>query len=58
MGLKIWDMAAGALIIKEAGGMVADNDGNENYLDSGNIVAGNPKVFKAVLEVIQEQFNR
>jgi myo-inositol-1(or 4)-monophosphatase len=55
MGLKIWDMAAGALLIKEAGGMVADNNGDDDYLNSGRIVAGNPKVFKAVLAVVQEK---
>jgi myo-inositol-1(or 4)-monophosphatase len=54
MGLKIWDIAAGALIIQEAGGMVADNNGDEHYLQTGNIVAGTPKVFKAMLPVIQE----
>lgn len=50
VGLSAWDMAAGALLIKEAGGLVADLDGSENYLDSGNIVAGSPKCFKAVLQ--------
>ncbi|MFV8818126.1 inositol monophosphatase family protein [Haliea sp. E17] len=51
IGLSAWDIAAGALLVKEAGGLVADVDASENYLDSGNIVAGNPKVFKAVLQV-------
>lgn len=50
LGLSIWDIAAGALLIREAGGLVADLDGSENYLDSGNIVCGNPKCFKAVLQ--------
>lgn len=57
MGLKIWDMAAGVLLIKEAGGIVSDNNGNENYLNTGNIIAGNPKIFKAVLAVVQEKFS-
>lgn len=50
IGLARWDMAAGALLVREAGGLVADLDGSENYLDSGNIVCGNPKCFKAVLQ--------
>jgi myo-inositol-1(or 4)-monophosphatase len=52
-GLKPWDMAAGALLIQEAGGLIADFDGEEGYLDSGNVVGGNPKVFAQLLQVIQ-----
>ncbi len=51
IGLSRWDMAAGALLIREAGGLVADIDGSERFLDSGSIVAGSPKCFKAVLQV-------
>ncbi len=50
IGLSPWDMAAGALLIREAGGLVSDIDSSENFLKSGNIVAGNPKCFKAVLQ--------
>jgi len=51
IGLSSWDMAAGALLIREAGGLVADIDASENFLESGNIVCGNPKCFKSVLQV-------
>ncbi len=51
IGLAEWDIAAGALLVKEAGGLVADVNASENFLESGNIVAGNPKCFKAVLQV-------
>ncbi|MFA6013637.1 MAG: inositol monophosphatase family protein [Gallionellaceae bacterium] len=51
-GLKPWDIAAGCLIITEAGGMVGDLQGNEGYLKSGNICAGNPKIFAQLLQVI------
>jgi myo-inositol-1(or 4)-monophosphatase len=51
IGLSPWDIAAGALLVKEAGGLVADVDASDNYLESGNIVCGNPKCFKAVLQV-------
>ncbi len=53
-GLSPWDMAAGALLISEAGGLVSDVRGEASYLDSGNIVAGTPKVFAPLLGIIQE----
>jgi myo-inositol-1(or 4)-monophosphatase len=46
-------MAAGVLLVREAGGLVADIDASDNYLDSGNIVCGNSKCFKAVLQVVK-----
>jgi myo-inositol-1(or 4)-monophosphatase len=52
-GLSPWDMAAGALLIQEAGGLVSDLDGDGNYLKTGNIVGGNPKVFNQLLQAIQ-----
>jgi len=52
LGLKPWDIAAGALLIQEAGGLIGDFSGTERYMESGNVVAGNPKVFKAMLQVI------
>ena len=53
IGLAQWDIAAGVLLIREAGGLVADIDASDNYLESGNIVCGNPKCFKAVLQVVK-----
>ena len=52
-GLKPWDMAAGILLIQEAGGLVTDFAGGENVLRSGNIVGGNPKIFAQLLNIIQ-----
>ncbi len=52
MGLQAWDMAAGVLLIREAGGFVSDLKGGENYFTTGDIVAGNPKVFKALLQTL------
>ena len=49
-GLKEWDIAAGALLVQEAGGLVSDFVGGNDFMKSGNIVAGNPKVFKALLQ--------
>lgn len=50
--LKPWDIAAGALIVQEAGGIVTDMQGNESWLATGNIVAGNPKVLAQMLKII------
>ncbi len=52
-GLKPWDMAAGVLLIREAGGLVSDFSGGEDFIALGNIVAGNPRVFKAILKDIR-----
>jgi myo-inositol-1(or 4)-monophosphatase len=52
INLSPWDIAAGALLVQEAGGIVGDFEGNESWLKSGNIVAGNPKVFGQMLQVI------
>jgi len=51
-GLKSWDIAAGCLLITEAGGLVSDLQGNDSYLKSGHLSAGNPKVFAQMLQVI------
>lgn len=52
INLSPWDIAAGALLVQEAGGIVGDFEGNESWLRTGNIVAGNPKVFGQMLQVI------
>ncbi len=52
-GLKPWDIAAGALLVIEAGGLVSDLAGEERYMTSGNVVAANPKIFKAMLQTIR-----
>ncbi|HEY8520861.1 MAG TPA: inositol monophosphatase family protein [Gammaproteobacteria bacterium] len=52
LGLKKWDIAAGALIIREAGGRISDFNGTDKYLETGNIVAGNPKVYAALSRLL------
>jgi myo-inositol-1(or 4)-monophosphatase len=52
MGLREWDIAAGVLLIQEAGGLVSDFAGGHNFLVSGNVVAGNPKLLKGILQAI------
>ena len=53
IGLNIWDMAAGALLIQEAGGIVGDFSGGHEFLQTGNVVAGNPKIFAAIVNAIR-----
>ncbi len=52
-GLSPWDMAGGALLISEAGGLVGDFAGEPDYLQNGNFLAGNPKIFAQLLTIIQ-----
>ena len=53
IGLKPWDAAAGSLLVSEAGGLVGDFSGADNHLETGNVVAGSPKVFAQMLQVIE-----
>ena len=53
MGLSRWDMAAGALLIQEAGGMAADLQGGADFLDRGEIAAATPKVLPQLLEALR-----
>jgi len=53
MGLQPWDIAAGSLLVREAGGIVGNLSGGTDYLESGNILAGNPKVFAALGRLIR-----
>ncbi|MGE4594859.1 MAG: inositol monophosphatase family protein [Gammaproteobacteria bacterium] len=52
IGLSSWDMAAGALLVKEAGGFIGDFSGRDQYLETGNVVAGNGEAYKAILKTI------
>lgn len=54
MSLQEWDIAAGALIIQEAGGLVSDMLGADHYLQNGHVVAGNPKVFKMLVQITEK----
>ena len=48
LNLSVWDVAAGALLVQEAGGVVTDWDGGSNYL-SGNVMAGSPATHAVLL---------
>ena len=51
--LKPWDLAAGCLLVREARGFVADFNGEQDFLDSGNVVAANRKIFGDLLTIIR-----
>jgi myo-inositol-1(or 4)-monophosphatase len=53
LGLAPWDMAAGALMIQEAGGLVGDLQGNSSWLESGDIAAATPKIFPQLLGALE-----
>jgi myo-inositol-1(or 4)-monophosphatase len=52
IGLAPWDMAAGSLLIQEAGGLIGDLKGETGFLESGNVVGGNPKIFVQLLQTL------
>lgn len=56
IGLSPWDIAAGAILIKEAGGVITDFGGGPDYLLTGNIVAGTPAVHKEILAEVKSVF--
>lgn len=58
IGLSPWDVAAGALIVKEAGGVVTDFTGGNLFLKSGNVIAGSGGVHAEMLEIIQKVFQQ
>ena len=51
-GLKKWDFAAGALLVREAGGLVNDYQGGDTWSESGNLIAGSPKVHHELLQTM------
>ena len=53
IGLSIWDMAAGVLLIREAGGLCGDFTGGHDFLSNGNLVSANPKLFAEILKTIR-----
>ncbi|MBX9849706.1 MAG: inositol monophosphatase [Rhodocyclaceae bacterium] len=57
-GLSPWDMAAGSLLITEAGGLTGDSKGEQDFLNNGDMVAGNPKIFGQLLQVIAQHQQR
>ncbi|MFI4986923.1 MAG: inositol monophosphatase family protein [Alphaproteobacteria bacterium] len=52
-GLQPWDIAAGILLVREAGGYVGEIDGGRNHLASGNVLAANDKLLKPLGDLLQ-----
>ncbi|MEM7351935.1 MAG: inositol monophosphatase family protein, partial [Acidobacteriota bacterium] len=52
--LSPWDFAAGALLIREAGGVITDLDGEDNFFAGGNLVAGPPDLHQQLLAMIRQ----
>lgn len=53
IGIMPWDMAAGILLIQEAGGVVTDFIFRDNYLTNGNVIAGSPKMHQLLYQLIE-----
>jgi len=53
-GLSSWDIAAGLVILREAGGFATDISGGKTMLESGSILAGNERVHRALLKILQQ----
>ncbi|MGN6305248.1 MAG: inositol monophosphatase family protein, partial [Mesorhizobium sp.] len=51
-GLSAWDIAAGMLLIREAGGFVSDLNGGQTMLEKGALVAGNEAIHRALLKTV------
>ncbi len=51
--LKPWDVAAGCLLIQEAGGFVSDPNGGQDFVKKGSVITGTPKVFDAMHQALQ-----
>jgi myo-inositol-1(or 4)-monophosphatase len=52
-GLSPWDVAAGALLVREAGGLISDALGSEGFMDSGDVVAATPRVHGEMLPLLR-----
>lgn len=56
LGLSPWDIAAGSILIREAGGVISDFSGRDDFLNTGNVIAGTPLVHAEMLEEVREVF--
>jgi myo-inositol-1(or 4)-monophosphatase len=54
MGLSKWDIAAGIVLVREAGGFIGDLKGGENFWETGDIAAANPKCFRNLIQTFKE----
>ena len=52
MGLRQWDIAAGIVLVREAGGFISDLQGGESFSTTGDIIAANPKSWRALVQTL------
>lgn len=57
-GLHAWDIAAGILLVREAGGLLSDFEGGDSYLASGNVIATTPKLLKPMIAAVHPHLGR
>ncbi|PID99914.1 MAG: inositol monophosphatase [Thiothrix nivea] len=57
-GLREWDLAAGVLIVQEAGGLIGDVQGGNTHLQSGDVLAANPRLFREMVQRLHPLFNK
>lgn len=57
IGIQAWDMAAGILLVQEAGGLISDYQGGTNSLENGHIVAASAKAFKPTLQAVNQAYS-
>lgn len=50
-GLAPWDLAAGSLIIRESGGIISGLDGSENFLETGHVLTGTPRIYREMAKL-------
>lgn len=53
LGLSVWDFAAGALLVQEAGGVVSDISGGSRHLETGNVITAGVRLHRAMVETIR-----
>ena len=54
-GLSIWDIAGGALIIQEAGGIISGLDGSDKFLEQGHVLTGSPRIHSALTDLFAKE---
>lgn len=54
-GLQPWDLAAGTLIIREAGGIISALDGGENHMETGHVLTGSPRIYKGLAKLCSKE---
>jgi myo-inositol-1(or 4)-monophosphatase len=57
MALSPWDVAAGSLIVQEAGGVVTDFQGRDRHIESGDIIAATPEVHPTMLRIVRDAYS-